>query len=62
MGMGCEASGGERALGIVRHGIERHLQSLEGSRRFLLERYRLEDYARRVVGIGSVGTRCFVAP
>jgi uncharacterized protein (DUF2252 family) len=51
----------ERALRIVRHGIERYLQSLDGSRRFLLERYRLEDYAMRVVGIGSVGTRCFVA-
>ncbi|MEI8317973.1 MAG: DUF2252 domain-containing protein [Planctomycetia bacterium] len=51
----------ERALRIVRHGIGRYLQSLDGSRRFLLERYRLEDYAMRVVGIGSVGTRCFVA-
>ena len=27
----------------------------------LLDRYRLEDCATKVVGIGSVGTRCFVA-
>jgi uncharacterized protein (DUF2252 family) len=27
----------------------------------LLDRYRLEDWAVKVVGIGSVGTRCFVA-
>jgi uncharacterized protein (DUF2252 family) len=51
----------ERALQIVRRGIERYLQSLEESRRFVLDRYSLEDFAVRVVGIGSVGTRCFVA-
>jgi uncharacterized protein (DUF2252 family) len=51
----------ERAMRIVRHGIDRYRQSLDESRRFVLERYRLEDYATRVVGIGSVGTRCFVA-
>ncbi len=51
----------ERAIRIVRHGIHRYRQSLDESRRFVLERYRLEDYATRVVGIGSVGTRCFVA-
>ena len=51
----------ERALRIVRRGLEQYLQSLEESRRFVLDRYSLEDYAVRVVGIGSVGTRCFVA-
>ena len=51
----------ERALRIVRRGIEHYLQTLEDSRRCLLDRYSLEDYAVRVVGIGSVGTRCFVA-
>jgi uncharacterized protein (DUF2252 family) len=44
----------ERALRIVRQGIGRYLQTLDESRRFLLDRYRLEDYARRVVGVGSV--------
>ena len=49
------------ALRIVQRGVEQYRQSLDESRRFLLDRYRLEDYAMRVVGIGSVGTRCFVA-
>jgi uncharacterized protein (DUF2252 family) len=35
--------------------------SLEPERRVLLERYRLVDAARKVVGVGSVGTRCAVA-
>ena len=49
------------ALRIVQRGVEQYRQSLDESRRFLLDRYRLEDYTMRVVGIGSVGTRCFVA-
>ncbi len=36
-------------------------QSLLNDRRLLLERYALVDVARKVVGVGSVGTRCFVA-
>jgi len=34
--------------------------SLADDRRFLLDRFRLVDVARRVVGVGSVGTRCWV--
>ena len=34
--------------------------SLPDERRVLFDRYRLEDFAIKVVGIGSVGTRCFV--
>ena len=30
------------------------------SRRDFLERYRFVDFALKVVGVGSVGTRCFV--
>ncbi|MFP4311787.1 MAG: DUF2252 domain-containing protein, partial [Nitriliruptoraceae bacterium] len=37
-----------------------YLASLPTHRRSLLERYEVVDAARRVVGIGSVGTRCFV--
>ena len=36
-------------------------RSLQGDRRHLLESYRLVDFARKVVGVGSVGTRCWVA-
>jgi uncharacterized protein (DUF2252 family) len=35
--------------------------SLQGDRRKLLERYRYVDLARKVVGVGSVGTRAWVA-
>lgn len=35
--------------------------SLEESRRRLLSRYRLVDVALKVVGVGSVGTRCFIS-
>ena len=35
--------------------------SLENDRRALLERFELVDVAFKVVGVGSVGTRCFVA-
>lgn len=34
--------------------------SLPEDRRVLLERYRVLDVARKVVGVGSVGTRCWV--
>jgi uncharacterized protein (DUF2252 family) len=34
--------------------------SLQGDRRHLLERYRYVDLARKVVGVGSVGTRAWV--
>jgi uncharacterized protein (DUF2252 family) len=36
-------------------------QSLPADRQVVVERYRLVDLARKVVGIGSVGTRCYVA-
>jgi uncharacterized protein (DUF2252 family) len=34
--------------------------SLPDERRVLFDRYRLEDFAVKAVGIGSVGTQCFV--
>jgi uncharacterized protein (DUF2252 family) len=34
--------------------------SLSDERRFLFDRFRVVDVARRVVGVGSVGTRCWV--
>ena len=35
--------------------------TLEYDRRMLLEEYRLVDFARKVVGVGSVGTRAWIA-
>ena len=34
---------------------------MPGDRRIVLDRYELVDIARKVVGVGSVGTRCAVA-
>ena len=41
-------------------GARWYRQTLSDERRILLDRYRFEDAALKVVGIGSVGTRCFV--
>jgi uncharacterized protein (DUF2252 family) len=42
-------------------GLADYRRSLPDDRRVLLDRYRLEDFAFKVVGIGSVGTTCLVA-
>jgi uncharacterized protein (DUF2252 family) len=44
----------------VREATADYRNSLPDERRVLLDRYRLEDIALKVVGIGSVGTRCYV--
>ena len=36
-------------------------RSLQPDRRHLLDGYELVDFARKVVGVGSVGTRCWIA-
>jgi hypothetical protein len=36
-------------------------RSLQADRRHLLDGYELVDFARKVVGVGSVGTRCWIA-
>jgi len=40
--------------------MQDYFKSLSGDRRFLVSRYRVLDVARKVVGVGSVGTRCWV--
>jgi uncharacterized protein (DUF2252 family) len=47
----------KEALGMV---LESYIKSLADDRRALLEQYRIVDVARKVVGVGSVGTRCWV--
>ena len=46
---------------LIRAGLAAYRESLPDERRVLFDRYRLEDSAAKVVGIGSVGTRCMVA-
>jgi uncharacterized protein (DUF2252 family) len=40
--------------------FEAYISSLPEERRQLIARYRIVDVARKVVGVGSVGTRCWV--
>ena len=45
----------------IRVVLKAYRASLPDERRVLFERYRVQDVAFKVVGIGSVGTRCYVA-
>jgi len=45
---------------MVLEALADYRSSLPDERRVLFDHYRLEDLAIKVVGIGSVGTRCFV--
>ena len=40
--------------------IAQYRRTLETDRRYLLEQYEFCDMARKVVGVGSVGTRCWI--
>ncbi|MEV2197500.1 DUF2252 domain-containing protein [Streptomyces phaeochromogenes] len=40
--------------------IERYGHTVQSDRRALLQQYRVADMARKVVGVGSVGTRCWI--
>ena len=46
-----------KVLGLI---LESYFQSLADERRTLLKNYRITDVVRKVVGVGSVGTRCWV--
>ena len=47
----------EQALGEL---LESYFGSLADDRKNLLRHYRIVDVARKVVGVGSVGTRCWI--
>ncbi len=47
-------------IGAEKAGFESYRQSLGEERRALLDKFEIVDIALKVVGIGSVGTRCFV--
>lgn len=52
------------AASIAKHArqiLQRYRETLPFERRIVLDRYELVDVARKVVGVGSVGTRCAVA-
>ena len=48
------------SMAVVFRFLEGYAESLPDDRRHLLSEFELVDAARKVVGVGSVGTRCFV--
>jgi hypothetical protein len=46
---------------LVQQGLDDYQRSLSDELQSLFDRYRFEDAVVKVVGIGSVGTRCFIA-
>ena len=51
----------EELQGWLLERLHRYKQSLQPDRQHLLDGYDAVDFARKVVGVGSVGTRCFIA-
>jgi uncharacterized protein (DUF2252 family) len=56
--LGSGAADAEQQLQGV---LDSYRATLEPERRVLLDRYQLIDFARKVVGVGSVGTRSYMA-
>jgi uncharacterized protein (DUF2252 family) len=51
---------GEPVENLIRDLIEGYGTSLQSDRQHLLEQFTMVDMARKVVGVGSVGTRCWI--
>ena len=50
----------ERIFDSLHQLYRRYRRTLQGDRRHLVEQFRWLDIARKVVGVGSVGTRCWI--
>jgi uncharacterized protein (DUF2252 family) len=50
----------DEAESVIHAQFRSYRQTLQDDRRHLLERFEIIDAARKVVGVGSVGTRCFI--
>ena len=51
----------DRLFGDLHELLRGYRETLEFDRRVLLEQFELMDFARKVVGVGSVGTRAWIA-
>jgi uncharacterized protein (DUF2252 family) len=51
----------KQTMGNLYDALAQYRHTLSGDRQRLLEKYEFTDLARKVVGVGSVGTRCWVA-
>jgi uncharacterized protein (DUF2252 family) len=52
---------GDEVQQMIREQLRSYRATLQDDRRHLLERFEVIDVARKVVGVGSVGTRAFIA-
>ena len=52
---------GDEVEHVIRQQFRSYRATLPDDRRHLLERFEVVDVARKVVGVGSVGTRAFIA-
>ncbi|WP_144669968.1 DUF2252 domain-containing protein [Arthrobacter sp. U41] len=52
---------GDKVQRVIRSQLRSYRATLPDDRRILLERFEVIDVARKVVGVGSVGTRAFIA-
>ncbi len=50
----------DEVMPVIVEQFRRYRATLQGDRRYLLERFEIVDAARKVVGVGSVGTRAFI--
>jgi uncharacterized protein (DUF2252 family) len=50
----------EQVEALIHELFREYRQTLQDDRRHLLEQFRMVDLARKVVGVGSVGTRCWI--
>jgi uncharacterized protein (DUF2252 family) len=50
----------DKIMPVLRDQFRAYRATLQPDRRKLLERFEIVDAARKVVGVGSVGTRCFI--
>ena len=50
----------KRFEGLISDLVAGYRRTLESDRRYLLEQYEFCDMAHKVVGVGSVGTRCWI--
>ena len=59
----CSCTSSETGHGMeeVKGLIEDYRGTLTDDRRYMFDRFELLDVARKVVGVGSVGTRCWIA-
>ena len=50
----------DQVMPLIHHQFRAYRATLQDDRRHLLERFEIVDMARKVVGVGSVGTRAFI--